>query len=723
MISQHFKIIGMTCAACSGRIEKVLSRTDGVFNVVVNLTTEICSVEYDDTIISDSDIINKIKKLGFGAELYSENSISKDDTFKNLFGRFIISAFLTFPLIINMLLSLFGVSIGFLHNKYYQFAVATIVQVLVGYKFYKDGFLALKSKSPNMDVLIALGTSSAYLLSVFITFSGKLDENPSYGLYFESSMTIITLILLGKLLETGAKRKTADAIKKLMELQPDTATVIRDNIAYTVPISEVKVCDTVLIKPGERIPVDGEIVEGVGYIDESSLTGESIPVEKELGSIVYSSTINKASAFKIRVTKIGKDTALSKIITLVKEAQAHKAPIQTIADKAASVFVPAIIGIAFVTFLVWQIITHNYITSVINAVSVLVIACPCSLGLATPTAIMVGTGMGAEKGILIKSGEVLERAEKIDTVILDKTGTITIGEPKVTDIDVWDIDEKYLKRIVASLESLSEHPLAAELSNMVDDAEKSEVKNFDAFIGMGVKGVVDGKEAIIGNRRLMEKFNIEIKDEIIKKAFLYEAEAKTVLLVALGGNVIGVIALADTIKDNALQSINRLKALGIIVYMITGDNKKVANAIADKVGIENVIAEAKPEDKVKYVNELKNKDNVTAMVGDGINDSPALASADVSIAMSTGCDIAMESADVTLLNGNILLISSMVLLSKYTIRKIKQNLFWAFFYNIIAVPFAAFGFLNPIIAGCAMAFSSVSVVTNSLLLKRKEKKL
>ncbi len=716
------KIIGMTCAACSGRIERVLAKTDGIKYVNVNLTTEIASVDFFDDKISVSEIISKIQKLGFGAEIYNEENDNKnpsDDGF--LLYSFIISAVLTFPLIIGMIFDWFGLHIHFLHNPWFQLILATPVQFIIGFRFYKHGFLALRAKSPNMDVLIALGTSAAYFFSLYNVLAAKIVSGSMEGLYFESAMTVITLILLGKYMEARAKNKTSEAIQKLMQLQPEQATVIIDGVEKRVPIGEVEKGDIILIRPGERIPVDGVLIDGSSTVDESALTGESLPVDKTVGDYVFCATINCAGAFKIKTEKVGRDTSLSQIIKMVKDAQGHKAPIQKTADKVSAYFVPIILGIAFLTFIVWFIISHTAETAIINAVSVLVIACPCSLGLATPTAIMVGTGRGAELGILIKGGEHLEMAHKISAVILDKTGTITKGTPEVTDVIV--LSEKASRdeviMIAAAVESMSEHPLGRAVAEL-GQADEKNISDFKAYIGMGVCAKIGEALIAIGTRKLMAEFNTPINDFAETEAGKLETEGKTVMFISEASELIALIAVADSVKNESKEAIYSLKKMGMKTFMITGDNQRTAAAIANAVEVDAFLAEAKPEDKSEYIKKLQKEGHICAMVGDGINDAPALAAADVGIAMSNGTDIAMDAADITLMNGNLLLVPTVIKLSLATIKKIRQNLFWAFIYNSIGVPIAALGFLNPIIGGAAMAFSSVSVVTNSLLLKRKK---
>lgn len=724
----EFKISGMTCAACSGRIERVLAKTDGVENVNVNLTTEIATLDFADNVIDADAIITKIEKLGYGAAVYDENEDNKyDGEDRTILFSFAVSLIFTLPLIIGMILDWVGVHVAFLHNPWFQLTLSTPVQFFVGWRFYKHGFLALRAKSPNMDVLIALGTSAAYFFSLYNVLSGKVHHGSMEGLYFESAMTIITLILLGKYMEARAKNKTSDAIRKLMELQPETATVLRDGVEHNVPIGAVEVGDILLVRPGERIPVDGVIIDGTSSVDESALTGESLPIDKQQGDNVFCATINKAGAFKLQASRIGKDTALSKIIKMVRDAQGHKAPIQKIADKVSAVFVPTVLGIALITLLGWLIISRSAETAIINAVSVLVIACPCSLGLATPTAIMVGTGLGAENGILIKGGEYLETAHKIKAVILDKTGTITKGEPEVTEFIILSDNtakeyETSVMRLAASAEAMSEHPLGHAIAKLTERVGTANISEFKSYTGMGISASSGENNILIGTRGLMSEFGVQLSSEAEYTASKFESDGKTAMFMAINNEPAAIIAVADTVKPESAQAVAELLDMNIAVYMITGDNKRTAAAIAKSVNVEHVFAEAKPEDKAGHIKMLQDNGLVTAMVGDGINDAPALAASDIGIAMSNGTDIAMDTADITLMQGDLTLVPAAIRLSGFTMRKIKQNLFWAFIYNSVGVPFAAFGFLNPIIAGAAMAFSSVSVVTNSLLLKRKKLK-
>jgi len=722
----ELKITGMTCASCSARVEKKLNKLNGVEKAMVNLATEKASIEYIPSEVRITDIIKTVEFLGYGAERVEEVSQDKEKEqrekeIKRLKISLILSAILSFPLILGMVLSLFKINIAFLHNEYFQLALATPVQFIIGFRFYKNAFHALRARSANMDVLISMGTSSAYFFSLYNAFviptvKGVVMKE----LYFEASAVIITLILLGKYLEAVAKGKTSEAIKKLMGLQAKTARVIKDGLEMDIPIEDVITGDIIVVRPGEKVPVDGKLIDGNSSIDESMLTGESMPVEKKIGDMVIGATINKFGIFKFEATKVGKDTALSQIIKMVEDAQGSKAPIQKIADQVSGIFVPVVIGIALITFLIWYFSTGNLAKAVVSAVSVLVIACPCALGLATPTAIMVGTGKGAENGILIKGGEHLETTYKLNAVVLDKTGTITKGEPEVTDIvQLGKIDKVELLRLAAISEKSSEHPLGVAIYeygkkkfSSVPDPEK-----FEAIPGRGVKSVIDNKTVFLGTRKLMAEKGLDITKIEYMMAKL-EDEGKTAMLIAVDNSLEAIIAVADTLKENSKEAIEDLQKMGIEVYMITGDNKRTANAIAKQVGIKNVLAEVLPENKAMEVEKLKAQGKIVGMVGDGINDAPALATANIGMAIGTGTDVAIEAADITLMRGDLRSIPTAIRLSKKTMAKIKQNLFWAFIYNIIGIPFAASGLLSPIIAGGAMAFSSVSVVSNSLSLKR-----
>lgn len=709
---------GMTCAACSSRIEKVLNRNENISNAVVNLAAAKAIVEHDDNIDTEQ-IISIVENLGFtakeevaGVDMEKEN---REKELKKLKTLLVISTILTIPLFSAMFFHMAGVH-NILMNGWFQLALATPVQFIIGARFYKGAVKSLRGGSANMDVLIALGTSAAYFYSLYHVLVG-IDVY-----YFESSAMIITLILLGKTLETVAKGKTSEAIKNLMGLAPNTAVVIKDGEERTVDIDEVMVGDIILVKPGEKIPVDGRVIEGSTTVDEAMLTGESMPAKKEVGDEVTGGTINNNGAIKFEALRVGKDTALSQIIKLVEDAQGSKAPVQRLADKISGIFVPVVVIIAILTFIVWMIVTKGDMNkSLISAVAVLVIACPCALGLATPTAIMVGTGKGAENGILIKSGEHLEKAHSIDSIILDKTGTITEGKPVVTDIYVDGIDENELVFLTATAEKNSEHPLGEAIVNYALEKKIAlgEISEFESITGKGIDAIISDKKVTVGNRYLMDSLNIDISNISEKKSDL-EDDGKTAIVVAVDGKAVGVVAVADTVKSSSKEAIEELKKMDIDIYMMTGDNEKTAKAIGRQVGIDEdkIFAEVLPENKAAKVEELKVKGKVVGMVGDGINDAPALASADTGFAIGTGTDIAMEASDVTLMKGDLRMIPKSIYLSKRTMRTIYQNLFWAFGYNTLGIPVAALGFLNPMIAGAAMAFSSVSVLTNSLRLKR-----
>ncbi|TLG79620.1 heavy metal translocating P-type ATPase [Vagococcus zengguangii] len=714
-----FVITGMTCANCSARVEKELNATEGVIKANVNLATEKATVEHVLTIDTDQ-LIQTVEGIGYGAILYDDAhkaQIAKEQTDyeQKMKRQLIISALLTLPMVVGMIFMLVGSHhpfVMFLHKPWIQLLLATPVQFVIGARFYKGAYHSLKTKAPNMDVLVALGTSAAYLLSVY---NGFLGGNSSH-LYFESSAMIITLILLGKYLEHRAKNKTSDAIRQLMALAGDEAVVIRDGHEQTIAIEEVKLGDQVKIIPGSRIPVDGKIVSGQSIVDESMLTGESVPVEKIVGSQVFGGTVNTTGMFVFEAEKISKETLLSKIIQMVEDAQGSKAPIQSIADKISTIFVPVVLIIALVTFGVTAWLTKDIERALINSVSVLVIACPCALGLATPTAIMVGTGLGAKNGILIKNGQALETAASIDALIFDKTGTLTKGTPAVTDVIVFsnDYDGLDFLQLAASLESHSEHPLAQAVVKHYQGG-LVEVTDFEANVGFGISGKISGQSYVMGNDKWMQAKGFETENFQSVMAPI-EALGKTVIYLANEVELVGAIALADEVKTTSVRAVQKLNHAQVATYMLTGDNFATARHIAEQVGIpsDHVQAQVLPEDKATYVTQLQAKERQVAMVGDGINDAPALALADLGIAMGSGTDIAMESADVTIVKGDLNKVSQLIHLSQKTLKKIKQNLFWAFIYNIIGIPFAAIGWLNPIIAGAAMAFSSVCVLLNSL---------
>ena len=716
-------IEGMSCAACSARIDKKLNNTPGVVNASVNLLTNQAMVEYDPQVISVSEIEKAVDNLGYQAHWIDKREFQVDSPDDNteikklrlLLGASII---LAFPLILNMILMLFKVQVPLLHNPYLQIALATPVQFIIGYRFYRSAFLALRSGGSNMDVLVVLGTSAAYLFSLYnIYFQGDRQN-----IYFEASATIITLVLLGKYLEERAKNKTSEAIRVLSGLQPRSARVIRQGEEIDVPIAEVRTGDMVVIRPGERIPVDGIVQEGISSVDESMLTGESLPVEKRPGDEVVGASINKNGSLKFVVTRTGQDTTLAQIIRIVEEAQESKAPIQKLADQVSGIFVPTVMGIALLTFTLQFWFSGNINTAIITAVAVLVIACPCALGLATPTAIMVGTGKGAENGLLIKGGEYLQLLQKLDVVVLDKTGTITRGEPTLTDIiTLGHYGRDEVLRWAGILEKRSEHPLGEAIyaSARGQFGDLPDPEDFNNFPGQGVTGKNDNLALTIGNRSFMHNQGIDTTGSETQ-AIELEETGKTAMYLAIDGILAGLLAVADTIKDNAVDAIQALKDINLEVYMISGDNQRTALAIARQVGIETVLAEVLPERKAEEVEKIRQSGKIVAMVGDGINDAPALATADIGIAIGTGTDVAMETANIVLTSGDLRGIPAAIKLSRRTMRIIKQNLFWAFFYNSIGIPFAALGFLSPVIAGAAMAFSSVSVVSNSLRLRRFE---
>ncbi|MDY0235919.1 MAG: heavy metal translocating P-type ATPase [Gudongella sp.] len=710
-------IEGMTCAACSARVEKALQKVDGVVNASVNLSTNKATVDYASGSVEESFLVKTVEKAGYGAEVEKDENKGKDKDMrekeiKSLKTSFIIALIFALPLFSAMLFHMAG-QMNILTNGYFQLALATPVQFFVGYRFYKGAYNSLRGGGANMDVLVALGTSAAYFYSVYNLFTGVHEY------YFEASAVIITLILLGKYFEAKAKGKTSEAIKKLMGLQPKTARIIRDGKELDIPIEDLEIGNIIVVRPGERVPVDGIIEEGNSSLDESMITGESMPVDKKEGDFVVGATINKYGAFKFKATKIGKDTVLAQIVKMVEDAQGSKAPVQRLADKISGIFVPTVLAIALVTFII-VLNVKDFNTGLINAVAILVIACPCALGLATPTAIMVGTGKGAENGILIKSGEHLEKAHKLDLIVFDKTGTITRGQPELTDIILTsDLLENEVLRIAASVEKTSEHPLGVSIVNEaeINLIRLSEATSFAAIPGKGLKAVFEDEDVLIGNRKLLNEAEIdftEYEDQIFK----LEEAGKTAMLIAKSNKLIGIIAVADQIKESSAGAIKELKSMGVEIYMITGDNERTARAIADKAGIENVLADVLPEDKANQIEKLRASGKNVGMVGDGINDAPALAAADVGFAIGTGTDVAMEAADITLMRGDLEGVVFAIRLSHATMKIIKQNLFWAFFYNSVGIPFAALGFLNPMIAGAAMAFSSVSVVSNSLRLRK-----
>ena len=732
-----FKVEGMSCSACANRVERITKKIDGVESANVNFATEKLTVRVDAEKVRYSDIKLAVDKAGFKLikeeDQIKEVSKKKDES-KILLNRFIFSLIFTVPLLIISMGHMVGMPLPSIIDPMknpLNFAliqlVLTIPVMVAGYKFYKIGYKNLFKLSPNMDSLIAIGTSAAVAYGLFAIYK-ILNGETHYAmhLYFESAVVILTLITLGKYLEAVSKGKTSEAIKKLMGLAPKTATIIKNGKEVSIPIEEVIVGDIILVKPGEKLPVDGEIIEGSTSIDESMLTGESIPVEKNIGSTVIGASINKAGFIKYKATKVGKDTALAQIVKLVEEAQGTKAPIAKMADIIAAYFVPTVMALAIIAAVGWLIAGESTVFALTIFISVLVIACPCALGLATPTAIMVGTGKGAENGVLIKGGEALETTYKIDTIVFDKTGTITEGKPKVTDIICNGIKEEEVLVLAASAEKGSEHPLGEAIVREAEDRslEFKSLEHFKAVPGHGIEVTIEGKDILLGNKKLMIENNINIESLHVESDRL-ATEGKTPMYIAINNKLSGIIAVADTVKENSKAAIEELKKMNVNVAMITGDNKKTAEAIAKLVRIDIVLAEVLPEDKANEVKKLQGQNRKVAMVGDGINDAPALVQADVGIAIGSGTDVAIESADIVLMKSDLKDVVTAIRLSKATIKNIKENLFWAFGYNVLGIPVAMgvlhiFGgpLLNPMIAAAAMSFSSVSVLLNALRLKK-----
>ena len=737
---------GMSCAVCAKRVEKAISELEGVADVNVNFAAEKAFVTYNPQKVRPSAMKEAVLKAGYqplenkGAGAEDEDRKRREKEINTMKKKFIAAAIFAFPLLyIAMVPMIKFVSLpgakmldGLMMDYPLFYALLefflTVPVICVGYRFYTVGFKSLFQKSPNMDSLIAVGTTAAVAFSLYNTFQiAKGNFQAVHSLYFESAGVIITLILLGKMLEAVSKGKTGEAIKKLMGLAPKTAFVIQNGAETEIPVEEVEIGDIIIVKPGSKIPVDGVVIEGHTAIDESMLTGESMPVDKKAGDKVYAASLNTTGTVKFRAEKVGSDTALAQIIKLVEQAQGSKAPIAKLADIVAGYFVPAVIAIAVASGIAWFIGTGDFKFALTIFISVLVIACPCALGLATPTAIMVGTGKGAENGILIKSGEALETAHKINAIILDKTGTITEGKPSVTDlICASNFTQEKLLQLVASAEKNSEHPLGQAIVRGAQEKSLAllEAENFNSITGQGIEAQIAGLSVFVGNRKMMEEKNISVK-ELEKDADKLAEEGKTPVFVAADGQPAGIVAVADVVKKSSRAAIESLHKMGIEVAMITGDNKKTAEAIARQVGIDRVLAEVLPQDKAFEVKKLQQEGRKVAMVGDGINDAPALAQSDVGIAIGSGTDVAMESADIVLMHSDLTDVPTAILLSKKTIRNIKQNLFWAFGYNTIGIPVAAgvlylFGgpLLNPMLAAAAMSLSSVSVLTNALRLKR-----
>lgn len=730
---------GMTCASCVARVEKSLKKIEGIENVSVNFATE--KVSFD--IGKNTNIEQAVDAIGkYGYVLHTEETQEKVDTGKpessedkifekhyaSLKKDFLFALVLTIPLFLLSMLREFSFfqnlwTISTDYTNKILLILATPIIMISGKRFFTSFWANLKHFSANMDTLVAVGTGTAYVYSLVATLFPTLISSSSVvpHVYFDTAGVIILLILLGKVLETSAKSKTNTAIKKLLELKPSEATIIIDGKEKVVQAGELKIGDKVIVKPGEKISADGKLIDGFSVVDESMLTGESIPVEKNTGSNVIGGTINKNGTFTFEIIALGDTSVLGQIIKLVEEAQGSKAPIQKLADQVSAIFVPAVIGIAILTFAAWMIFPQVPVFNIalLNFVAVMIIACPCAMGLATPTSIMVGTGLGAQHGILIKNGESLEKAHKVSAIILDKTGTITEGKPTVTDIKLKGIDEQKFLSIVGTVEKRSEHPLAEAIVEYAQNhkIEFGNIESFENKAGYGINAIVDGNAVIIGNYKLMQSYSLKL-GELENSFSKFTSEGKSIVLVGLNGELVGIIGISDPIKGSSKNAVQSLKNIGLKVFMITGDNKKTAKAIAEKVGIENYIAEVLPEGKAEKVKELQKQGEIVAMVGDGINDSPALVTADLGIAIGTGTDIAIESSDITLVKGDLISVVSAIKLSKRTIRTIKQNLFWAFVYNTIGIPFAALGFLNPMIGALAMSLSSVSVVSNSLRLKR-----
>ncbi len=723
-------ISDMHCASCVQKIEATLKKLNGVIRATVNFATEKATVEFDDAVINENEINNTIEQLGYRVikkSDYEEEFVDKEkkireEEIRNLKTVFLISLILSIPIFILSFPEWFKIEIPY--QNLILLILATPIQFIVGYRFYKGAFSALKVRTTNMDTLITVGTSAAYFYSAAITLI------PGFGdyVYFDISAIIITFIILGKWLEAITKGKASEAIKKLIGLQPKTAIVIRNGKEIQIPITDVVVGDIVIVKPGQKIPVDGVIIKGFSSVNESMITGESIPVEKKKGDKVIGATINKYGSFKFKATKVGKETVLNQIIKLVEEAQGSKAPIQKLADKVSGYFVTIVIIIALISFLLWYFVFgQSFIFALSIFIAVLIIACPCALGLATPTAIMVGTGKSAENGILIKSAEALENAHKLTTIIFDKTGTLTEGKPSVTNILVIDkLDKKEILKYAAIAEKNSEHPLAEAIINKAREEKIKipETKFFEAIPGHGILAKYNKNIIFFGNRNLIKKYKIRI-DWLEEKISPLENEGKTVMILALNKRIIGLIAVADTLKEFSKEAVKKLQNMNKEVIMITGDNKRTADAIAKQIGIDKVLANVLPEDKEEEISKLQKIGKIVAMVGDGINDAPALAKADIGIAIGAGTDIALETGQIVLIKNDLRDVITAIDLSNYIIKKIKQNLFWAFFYNSIGIPIAAgllyplTGFLlNPMLAGAAMVLSSLSVVSNSLLMKR-----
>jgi Cu+-exporting ATPase len=741
--TMELPLLGMTCANCANTIERRLKKVEGVLDASVNFANEKASVTYAVGAAGRSDLVSAVRKAGYdvveaaeGAEVEDAEAAAREAEIRHQWRRFIVGVIFSLPLLLFSMARDFSLLGHWAHDAWVNWLfllMATPVQFYVGWDYYSGAYKSLRNGSANMDVLVALGSSAAYFYSLALLIALSLGSSAlGEHVYFETSAVIITLIVLGKLLEVRAKGRTSEAIKKLMGLRAKTARVIRNGVERDIPIDDVAVGDFVLVRPGEKIPVDGRVVEGRSAVDESMITGESLPVDKKPGDMVIGATINRQGLLQFEATKVGKETALAQIIRLVEQAQGSKAPIQRLVDQVAAYFVPAVIALALLTFAAWLVSGAGFTPSLVRLIAVLVIACPCAMGLATPTSIIVGVGKGAEKGILFKNSAALEQAHKVTAIVLDKTGTITKGQPAVTDVEVSNgqLPVTNLLYLAASAERGSEHPLGEAIVRSAQEQgiALAQPAAFESIAGHGISAQIDGRHVLVGNRRLMEREQIALNG-LAAKAESLQDQAKTAMWLAVDGQAQAVIGVADTIKDGSQEAVATLRQMGITVVMMTGDNRATAEAIAAEVGVDRVMAEVLPGDKAAHVAKLQAEGYVVAMVGDGINDAPALAQADVGIAIGTGTDVAMEAADVTLMRGDLRGVPQAIHLSRATMRNIRQNLAWAFGYNIALIPIAAGvlapfewapGFLrqlHPILAAGAMAFSSISVVTNALRLR------